>query len=158
MTPEWIAGARGCFYGLTPSHGAGHLARAALEGTAFGLRDVAERLRQMGVAAGRVRVLGGGAKSRLWAQVRADITGLPVERSAVSDSSAVGAAILAAVAAGRVRDVAAGAATAGAVADVIEPQAAPPDIYDDMYGRYRRLFDSAETDVCRLNDEWRSDL
>jgi len=142
MTPEWIAGARGCFYGLTPSHGAGHLARAALEGTAFGLRDVAERLRQMGVAAGRVRVLGGGAKSRLWAQVRADITGLPVERSAVSDSSAVGAAILAAVAAGRVRDVAAGAATAGAVADVIEPQAALHDIYDDMYGRYRRLFDS----------------
>ena len=123
MTPEWIASARGCFYGLTPSHGAGHLARAALEGTAFGLRDVAERLREMGVAAERVRVLGGGAKSRLWAQIRADVTGLPVERSAVSDSSAVGAAILAAVAAGRVRDVAAGAAAAGAVADVLEPQA-----------------------------------
>ena len=142
MTPEWIAGARGCFYGLTPSHGAGHLARAALEGTAFGLRDVAERLREMGVAAGRVRVLGGGAKSRLWAQIRADVTGLPVERSAVSDSSAVGAAILAAVAAGRVRDVAAGAAAAGAVADVIEPQAALRGVYDDMYGRYRRLFES----------------
>jgi xylulokinase len=142
MTPEWIADARGCFYGLTPSHGAGHLTRAALEGTAFGLRDVAERLRQMGVAAGRVRVLGGGARSRLWAQIRADVTGLPVERSAVSDSSAVGAAILAAVAAGQVRDVAAGAAAAGAVADVIEPQVALHGIYDDMYGRYRRLFDS----------------
>jgi len=142
MTPEWIAGARGCFYGLTPSHGAGHLARAALEGTAFGLRDVAERLRHMGVAANRVRVLGGGAKSRLWAQIRADITGLPVERSAVSDSSAVGAAILAAVAAGQVRDVAAGAAAAGAVADVIEPQAAMRDAYDEMYGRYRLLFES----------------
>jgi xylulokinase len=142
MTPEWIAGARGCFYGLTPSHGAGHLARAALEGTAFGLRDVAERLRQMGVAAGRVRVLGGGAKSRLWAQIRADVTGLPVERSAVSDSSAVGAAILAAVAAGRVRDVADGAAAAGAVADVMEPRAALRGVYDDMYSRYRLLFES----------------
>jgi hypothetical protein len=42
----------------------------------------------------------------------------------------------------RVRDVAAGAAAAGAVADVIEPQAAFHGIYDDMYGRYRRLFDS----------------
>ncbi len=142
MTPEWIAGARGCFYGLTPSHGAGHLARAALEGTAFGLRDVVERLRHMGVAANRVRVLGGGSKSRLWAQIRADVTGLAVERSAVSDSSAVGAAILAAVAAGQVRDVAAGAVAAGAVADVIEPQAAKRDAYDEMYGRYRLLFES----------------
>ena len=142
MTPEWIAGARGCFYGLTPSHGAGHLARAALEGTAFGLRDVVERLHHIGVAANRVRVLGGGSKSRLWAQIRADVTGLAVERSAVSDSSAVGAAILAAVAAGRVRDVAAGAAAAGAVADVIEPQPAKRDGYDEMYGRYRLLFES----------------
>ena len=142
MTPEWIAGARGCFYGLTPSHGPGHLARAALEGTACGLRDVAERLHGMGVAAERVRVLGGGARSRLWAQIRADITGMSVERSAVSDSCAVGAAILAAVAAGRVPDVAAGAAAAGAVADTVEPQAALRGGYDEMYGRYRLLFDS----------------
>src|SRR5262245_4640808 len=142
MTPEWIAGARGCFYGLTPAHSAGHLARAALEGTAFGLRDVTERLGSMGVAADRVRVLGGGARSRLWAQIRADVTGLPVERSAVSDSCAVGAAILAAVAAGRVPDVALGAAAAGAVADTVEPQAATGGVYDEMYGRYRLLFDS----------------
>jgi xylulokinase len=142
MTPEWNAAARGCFYGLTPSHGAAHLARAALEGTAFGLRDVTERLREMGVAAKRVRVLGGGARSRLWAQIRADVTGLPVERSAGSDSAAVGAAILAAVAAGRVRDVAAGAAAAGAVAELHEPQAALRGVYDEMHGRYRLLFES----------------
>jgi xylulokinase len=142
MTPEWIAGARGCFYGLTPSHGGGHMMRAALEGTAFGLRDVSERLRAMGVAADRVRVLGGGARSRLWAQIRADVAGLPVERSAVSDSSAVGAAILAAVAAGQVRDVAAGATAAGAVAEVMEPQAAMRAAYDETYGRYRLLFES----------------
>jgi xylulokinase len=142
MTPEWNAAARGCFYGLTPSHGAGHLARAALEGNAFGLRDVTDRLRAMGVATDRVRVLGGGAKSRLWAQIRADVTGLPVERSAVSDSSAVGAAILAAVAAGQVRDVAAGAAAAGALADVIEPHTAMRGVYDEMHGRYRLLFES----------------
>jgi xylulokinase len=142
MTPEWNAAARGCFYGLTPSHGAAHLARAALEGTAFGLRDVTERLREMGVATKRVRVLGGGARSRLWAQIRADVTGLPVERSAGSDSAAVGAAILAAVAAGRVRDVAAGAAAAGAVAELHEPQAALRGVYDEMHGRYRLLFES----------------
>ena len=82
MTPEWIAGARGCFYGLTPSHGAGHLARAALEGM---------RLRACATwssgcarwASHRVACASSAAapRSRLWAQIRADVTGLPVERS-----------------------------------------------------------------------------
>lgn len=142
MTPEWIAGARGCFYGLTPSHGPGAFARAALEGTAFGLRDVATRLAEMGVAVRAVRVLGGGAKSRLWAQIRADVTGLPVERAKVTDTSAVGAAMLAAVAVGAYPDVAAAASRGGEVADVMEPDPALRGVYDEAHGRYRLLFDS----------------
>jgi xylulokinase len=140
MTPEWNAAARGCFYGLTPSHGAAQMARAALEGNAFGLRDVVDRLRAMGVAAGRVRVLGGGARSRLWAQIRADVTGLPVERSAVTDASAVGAALLAAVSSGRWPDLAATARQAGAVTETMDPQPAAGDIYKEAHARYRRLF------------------
>ena len=142
MTPEWQAAARGCFYGLTPSHGSAHLARAVLEGTAYGLRDVVDRLREMGVAVDRVRILGGGARCRLWAQIRADVTGLPVERSAVTDSSAVGAAILAAVAVGHAPDVSSAAAAASTVAEVIEPQPRDGALYEDMYRRYRRLFAS----------------
>jgi xylulokinase len=140
MTPEWHAGARGCFYGLTPLHGVAQLARAALEGNAFGLRDVVERLQAMGVPAERVRVLGGGAGSRLWAQIRADVTALPVERSAVADASAVGAAILAAVAEGSWPDVATAGRRIGAVAETIDPQPAMRQTYDDAHARYRRLF------------------
>jgi xylulokinase len=140
MTPEWRAGARGCFYGLTPSHGVAQLARAALEGNAFGLRDVLERLQAMGVPVERVRVLGGGARSRLWAQIRADVTSLPVERSAVADASAVGAAILAAVASGAWPDVATAARRVGAVDETIDPQPAMRQAYDDAHARYRRLF------------------
>lgn len=142
MTPEWIAEARGCFYGLTPSHGPGAFARAALEGTAFGLRDVATRLAEMGVPVRAVRVLGGGARSRLWAQIRADMTGLPVERARVTDTSAVGAGLLAAVAAGAYADVAAAASRVGEVAEVMEPNPARRGAYDEAYGRYRLLFGS----------------
>lgn len=142
MTPEWNAGARGCFYGLTPSHGVAHLARAALEGNAFGLRDVVERLQGMGVATGSVRALGGGARSRLWAQIRADVTGLPVERSGVADASAVGAALLAAVASGRWSDLATTARRVGAVTETAEPQTAVRDAYSEGYARYRQLFSS----------------
>jgi xylulokinase len=140
MTPEWNARARGCFYGLTPAHGPGALARAALEGTAFGLRDVATRLAEMGVAVRAVRVLGGGARSRLWAQIRADMTGLPVERAKVTDTSAVGAGLLAAVAVGAYPDVAAAASHVGAVAEVMEPNPARRGAYDEAHGRYRLLF------------------
>jgi xylulokinase len=142
MAPEWHAAARGCFYGLTPSHGPGHLARAALEGTAYGLRDVVDRLHAMGVAGDRIRVLGGGARSRLWAQIRADVAGLPVERSAVADSSAVGAGILAAVAVGQAGDMTSAAAAASAIAAVSEPQPQSRTIYEEAYAGYRRLFTS----------------
>ena len=100
MAPEWIAAARGCFYGIAAAHGSGHLARAVLEGCAFAMRDVLERLQEMAVPIGSILLLGGGARSRLWAQIRADLTGLTVEVPAVVDTSPLGAAVLASVAAG----------------------------------------------------------
>lgn len=144
MTPQWIAGARGCFYGLTLAHGPGHLARAVLEGNAFGLFDVVQALEAMGVAAGRVRLLGGGARSDLWARIRADLTRRPVERASLADSSAVGAGMLAAVAAGIARDLATAASGLAAGAAAIEPDRENAAAYADAYGRYRRLFDSLQ--------------
>jgi xylulokinase len=78
MAPEWVPSARGCFYGLTAAHGAGHLARALLEGCAFAMRDVVERLAGMGVPAGHILLMGGAARDPTWARIRADSSGLPV--------------------------------------------------------------------------------
>jgi xylulokinase len=142
MAPEWIASARGAVYGLTPAHGVGHLARALLEGCAFAMLDVIARLRDLGVPAASVRLLGGGAQSALWARIRADLTGLPVEVPARTDTSPVGAAMLAAVARGLAPDLASLASTvAGAVATV-EPDPAARRTYDEAYAAYRRLFDA----------------
>jgi xylulokinase len=142
MTPEWIAGARGCFYGLTPSHGPGHLARAVLEGNAFGLKDVVMALQAMDVATDRLRLLGGGARSDLWTQIRADVTGLPAERARLSDASAVGAAMLGGVAAGILRDLASAAGLLSAAGSTIEPDTRRHRLYGDAHARYRRLFES----------------
>lgn len=65
MAPEWVPSARGTFYGLTPAHGAAHLARAVLEGCAFAMRDVLARLEELAVAVGHVELMGGGARSAL---------------------------------------------------------------------------------------------
>jgi xylulokinase len=142
MAPEWIAAARGCFYGLTPAHGPGHLARALLEGCAFAMRDVVERLGEMAVPTEALLLLGGGAKSRLWAQIRADCTGLPAQVPVVRDTSPVGAAICAAVAGGIQPDLLGCAALVGEIAETVAPEAAPRAAYDEAHAAYRRLFDS----------------
>jgi xylulokinase len=140
MAPEWNAAARGCFYGLTPSHGRRHLARAVLEGCAFAMRDVMERLREMDVGIRSLLLLGGGARSRLWTQMRADIAGLPAFVAGRADTSAIGAAMLAAVAAGAIGDLqsAADMARKTSAPDLLTPAAG--NAYDAAYRRYRHLF------------------
>ncbi len=142
MAPEWIASARGCFYGLSAAHGSAHLARAALEGCAFAMRDVLERLLEMGVAVGSILLLGGGARSMLWARIRADLTGLPVTLPQIVDTSPIGAALLAAVAAGLQPSLAAAARLVAGESRTIEPDRAQRAAYDAAYGAYRRLFSS----------------
>lgn len=142
MAPEWRADARGAYYGLTAAHGVGHLARAVLEGCAFAMRDVVDRLAAMGVDGRAILLTGGGAKSRLWAQIRADLTGLPVELPANADTSPIGAALLAAVASGLCASVAQTARKLGGDTVRIEPNPRNKALYDDAYGRYRRLFES----------------
>ena len=153
MAPEWIASARGCFYGLTPAHGAGHLARAVLEGCAFAMRDVVERLAELEVAAEALLLLGGGARSALWAQIRADCTGLPVQVPAQTDTSPVGAALCAAVAGGLHPNLVACAALVGRIAETLHPEPARRAAYDEAYHTYRRLFDSLRPLYERRHDE-----
>jgi xylulokinase len=141
MAPEWIAEARGSYYGLTAGHGAGHMARAVLEGCAFAMRDVVERLIALGVPASSLLLVGGGAKSALWAQIRADATGLAAEIPRRQDTSPIGAAMLGAVAVGGWPDLAAAAEQVGEIDRVVEPDPAAKDAYDGAYARYRELFE-----------------
>lgn len=144
MTPRWNSHARGAFYGLTPFHGTPSLARSVFEGCAFAMRDVVDRLDAMGVATNRIRITGGGARSLIWPQIRADITGRPVELPDITDASPMGAAILASVAAGIASSVTAATAALPKPQRIVEPNLAQRALYDDAYGRYRRLFDALE--------------
>jgi xylulokinase len=140
MAPEWQPAARGCFYGMTPAHGRGHMVRAVLEGCAFAMRDVVERLDQMKVDARALLLIGGGAHSRLWAQMRADVVQRPVELPNCIDCAPVGAALLAAVAGGVARDLkeAVGALSDGHI-DIV-PDQRRADAYDAAHDHYRQLF------------------
>jgi glycerol kinase len=100
--PWWDAEARGALYGLTRGTGPRELVRAALESVGFQTRDLIEAMRRdWGSAAGSVLRVDGGMTASDWAmQFLADILGAPVDRPAVTETTALGAAHLAALQAG----------------------------------------------------------
>ena len=142
MAPRWIADARGAFVGLSLRHGRAHMARAVLEGCAFAMRDVVDRLSGLGVSTDRLRLMGGGARSALWCQIRADISGRPAEALIESDASATGAALLAAVASGAVVSIEAACAMLPLEMVTYRPQADPRAAYDSAYASYRAAFEA----------------
>src|SRR5262249_11667622 len=141
MTPVWRPHARRTLHRLAANHGGEHVARAVLEGLAFACRAVVERLGSIGLAAHEVWVLGGGGASRVWTQIRADALGLPHRIAWRPDTSAVGAAMIAAVAAGEVSDLAAAAALAPSPVATHAPDGAARAPLDEAYRRYRTLVD-----------------
>jgi xylulokinase len=153
MAPEWVPEARGCFYGLSASHGAGHLARALLEGCAFAMVDVVRRLAELGVAAGHIVLTGGAARDPTWARIRADASGLPVLLAAEADSAPVGAAMLGAVAAGLRADLRACAALVPAARERLEPDPRNREAYASAYRGYRLLFESLRPMFARAREE-----
>ncbi len=99
--PHWDAYARGTIVGLTRGTGAAHIARAALEGIAFQVADVLDVMTaDSGIAVSELRVDGGAAANDLLMQVQADILQVPVARPASVETTALGAAFLAGLAAG----------------------------------------------------------
>jgi xylulokinase len=96
-TPHGSAAARGVFFGLSPRHGRGHMARAVIEGVGYALRQSLQLLRDAGVAAEVVRITGGGARSPFWRQTLADMFDSPLEVQSTDEGPAFGAALLAAV-------------------------------------------------------------
>jgi xylulokinase len=91
-TPSLPNGA-GLFAGLRASHGPDALVRAVLEGVTFGLAYGLDALRRTGVEPATITLVGGGAASDGWAQLCADVFELPVQRPAVSEAAALGAAL-----------------------------------------------------------------
>jgi xylulokinase len=141
MAPEWNGAARGVFYGLTLAHTRAHMTRAVLEGSAFALRDILEAMVGAGLDVRRLTIVGGGAKGPVWRQIKADVTGYPIRVPTSVETTATGAAILAAVASGLHPTVAEATRTFVSY----EPEEHRPDpsakeAYDQAYRRYRDVY------------------
>jgi xylulokinase len=145
FAPRWNENMRGCFAGLALNHSPAHLARAVLEGCAYALRDILDRFAAMQIGGEEIRVVGGGARSALWLQIKADVTGQPVRPVKGDAATSMGGAMLAGVGAGLFADLAEAAArSVELAAEPILPQPATAAVYAEAYAAYRRLFDGIE--------------
>jgi xylulokinase len=139
-TPHADPNARGAFVGLSLRHERGALVRAILEGVAYGLRDCLEVLRDLGCTVDLCRASGAGARSDLWVRILASVLGVPLERTAVDEGAAFGAALLAGVAEDVFADVAEAVAACVRIRDEIEPVPEWRRRYDEEYERFRALY------------------
>jgi xylulokinase len=139
-TPHADPDARGAFTGLEIRHDRGALTRAVLEGVACGLRDSFDL-----VGGGeRGRVSGGGARSQLWLQIVASVLEIPLERLAVEEGAAYGAALLGGVAGGLWGDVHEAVAACVRTHSEVDPVQEWISPYRELIARYRALYPALE--------------
>jgi len=98
--PLWNSHTRGVLFGLDPAMSDGELARAFMEGNAYGIRKILELTRELGAAPEEGRLTGGCSESRVYSQIFADVLGIRISRVGDMDSASSGIAMAGAVAAG----------------------------------------------------------
>jgi xylulokinase len=146
-SPIWDSDARGVFLGLTLASGRGALVRAVLEGAAFAVRHNVEVAAAAGIAVGELRSVGGGARSSLWGQIKADVIGVPLLVPEASIGAPFGDAALAAVAAGLHADVG-GLVRTVRIRERFEPRR--DERYETVYGVYRRAYEALRPEFRAL--------
>ncbi len=139
--PLWDIAARASFAGLDSSMGASELARSVLEGVAYSVRLLVGALEaSSAVTTTRLRHAGGGARSSVWCQIRADVLGRPIDRVECVDAGVVGAAVLAGAAASVFGSIEEAADQMARLERTFEPNLALRAQYDEGFGRYTDLY------------------
>lgn len=138
ITPYKDPYLRASFTGFSMKHTKAHANRAVLEGVAYSLRDCLSVVENLKLDIEEARIIGGGAQSRLWCQIVADVLGLEVGKAAVDDSS-FGAALLAGVSTGVFSDFEEAVNRSIRIEETFEPNPANHDKYERLFALYKEI-------------------
>ena len=138
-TPTLDTASRAAFVGMTFRTTKAEIAKALLEGLTFELRTNIDLLRRAGVAIDALYAVGGGAKSDLWLQLKANICNTKIRRPRVTEAACLGAAILAGVGSGVYRDFYA-ALEMVTIEQVLRPEPHVAQQYERHYQHYKQLY------------------
>ena len=140
--PWYLDGAAGGFFGIASGHTRAHMARALLEGVAFEYPPTLELISPGRDPERPITLVDGEAHADAWNQIKADVTGVPIRTTAIRESAALGAAILAGQSVGAFADAADGARRAVRFDRVYEPDQPRHDRYAELREHYRGVLDA----------------
>ena len=140
-SPIWNPDACGVFFGLGFGVTRGQMIRACMEGVAYALRHNLETAETAGARAETLRSMGGSANSRIWTQIKADVTGRSIEVPGSDTATTLGAAMLAGVGTGVWGSFEEAAEQTVRVKRRYEPDPENREQYDRGYEKYRKLYE-----------------
>jgi xylulokinase len=139
--PEFDPAAAGVFFGVTLRHTRAHFTRAIMESVAYMLKKNLLLVESLGVPVHEIRSMGGGARSPLWLQIKADVLQRPVTAVESAETACLGAALLAARAAGAYDSLEEGVRRMVRLRPTIYPQSNNISVYGQGYERYIELYE-----------------
>lgn len=145
LAPDVNSKAKGVFYGFTLKHNRAHFVRSIFEAIGYIIRRNIDALSDMGIHVTELRSLGGGSKSSVWNQVKADITGKTLITVDCDESACLGAAILAGKAIGLFPDIEKACQQMIHEKERFTPNPENQAVYDRGYENYKRLFKDLES-------------
>ncbi len=139
-SPIWDVNAKAVFYGLGYDKTKGHLIRAMMEGTAYALQHNLEVALEAGASVAVLKAMGGAANSRVWTQIKSDVTGKVIQVPASDTATPLGAAILAGVGVGLYSDFAEAVEKTITIDRIHQPNQENFSVYQKGYNLYRELY------------------
>ncbi|MCP4384385.1 MAG: carbohydrate kinase, partial [Hyphomicrobiales bacterium] len=149
--PLWDINARGVFARMETATGPGELTRSVMEGVAFSARLAFEATESSaGLTVDHLNIGGGGARSDVWCQIRANVFGRIMRRVRVLDAGTLGAAVIAGVGAGALPSLAGAVDQLVSFERVFEPEEGERGLYDARFGKFQDLY----ADLKSFNDNF----
>ncbi|MDO5136511.1 MAG: FGGY-family carbohydrate kinase [Eubacteriales bacterium] len=139
-TPYMDSGSKGAIVGLTAGTGIRDIYRGCMEGVVYEMLVNMEYLEKTGSHFQMLHATGGGANSRVWMQMKADMLNVPITALKTVDAGTVGSAVLTGIAVGCFKDLEDGAAHMVEKKEVYLPRADMHEKYQKVYRRYRKLY------------------
>jgi xylulokinase len=149
-SPIWDPYARGVIFGLTFHHKRGDIIRSAYEGATYAARHNLETIESMGTTIKELKVVGGGAKSKIWNQIKADILGKRIIVEKAADASLIGSGILACYGAGWITDFAK-IKSAEQTKQIFLPRREYSKRYAEMFHIYKKLYTRIKSSFRDIN-------
>ncbi len=150
-SPHNDVNARAAFIGMRPDTTRGEMTLAVLEGVAFALKDCAEVARSNGIEIKSTRICGGGARSKLWRKIIANVLNIPVESPIIEEGPAYGAAMLAMVGAGEYESVQAVSDALIKISETVLPKADIVKHYEKRYDTFKVLYPSLKAAFAKFD-------